>query len=190
MLTKKGLHSKEKIVETALTLIKEKGYQETTMQDICDASGVATGTFYHYFKSKQDVVTAYVTQENEAMLDYYHHLSETSFGQSILIMLAYKLNWYASKGPELVGSLYTTLMLSKVSFFNVSEYAFLQIVEECFRKGQQNGEFTTSVEPGFFSDMATSLFFFFTSLWCNSPAVYPLGLLEQKFKELLKLVKA
>ena len=49
---------KQEIIETALELFTEKGYDNTTIQDIANRLGIATGLCYRYFKSKQDIFRA------------------------------------------------------------------------------------------------------------------------------------
>ena len=39
----------EKIVETAAQLFVEKGYEQTSIQDILDVSGLSKGGLYHHF---------------------------------------------------------------------------------------------------------------------------------------------
>jgi AcrR family transcriptional regulator len=48
-----------KILETALTLFREKGFDATTMRDIATACDMAVGTAYHHFESKEAIVSAY-----------------------------------------------------------------------------------------------------------------------------------
>jgi len=40
------------IAKGALKLIQQEGYSNVTVDDICSAVGIAKGTFYHYFDSK------------------------------------------------------------------------------------------------------------------------------------------
>ena len=44
---------KEKITEQSVKLFQEKGFSETSIQDIVDSLGVTKGTFYYYFTSKE-----------------------------------------------------------------------------------------------------------------------------------------
>jgi AcrR family transcriptional regulator len=44
-----------KIISAALKLFAEKGYDPTGVAEICDASEVSKGAFYHHFPSKQSV---------------------------------------------------------------------------------------------------------------------------------------
>jgi TetR/AcrR family transcriptional repressor of nem operon len=47
--------SKLKLLNAALHVIRERGYSATTVDDICHAAGVTKGSFFHHFKSKDDL---------------------------------------------------------------------------------------------------------------------------------------
>ncbi len=49
---------KQEILETALKLFAEKGYEYTTMQDIAEKMNVSPGLCYRYFKSKSEIFAA------------------------------------------------------------------------------------------------------------------------------------
>ena len=53
-----ALETKRKLLETAKRIIREKGLVNTSIEEITKACGVANGTFYTYFKRKEDVVFA------------------------------------------------------------------------------------------------------------------------------------
>src|SRR5262245_21816458 len=50
--------AKDKILEAALSLIRTKGYEATTVDDLCAAAGVTKGAFFHHFGSKEDLAAA------------------------------------------------------------------------------------------------------------------------------------
>jgi len=47
--------SKTKLLNAALQVIRAKGYAATTVDDICHEAGVTKGSFFHHFKSKDDL---------------------------------------------------------------------------------------------------------------------------------------
>lgn len=47
---------KEKITEQSVRLFEQKGFSETSIQDIVDSLGVTKGTFYYYFSSKEELL--------------------------------------------------------------------------------------------------------------------------------------
>ena len=57
-ITKPPEERKQEIIETALELFSEKGYENTTIQDIAEKMNVAQGLCYRYFKSKQEIFAA------------------------------------------------------------------------------------------------------------------------------------
>lgn len=46
----------ERLVEVALQLFAEKGFESTSVQDVVAAAGVTKGAMYHYFHSKDDLL--------------------------------------------------------------------------------------------------------------------------------------
>ncbi len=58
-------------LDTSVELFNEKGYYNTSVEDICERMGVAKGLFYYYFKTKEDLVEAIVDRLWEgAVTDY------------------------------------------------------------------------------------------------------------------------
>ena len=49
---KKGELRKDSILKTAEKLFFERGFDETSIQDILDVLSISKGGFYHYFESK------------------------------------------------------------------------------------------------------------------------------------------
>jgi len=47
--------SKTKLLDAAQRVIREKGYAATTVDDICHGAGVTKGSFFHHFKSKDEL---------------------------------------------------------------------------------------------------------------------------------------
>src|SRR3954469_850017 len=65
--TAKAEETRERILDAALGLFREKGFDQTTMRDIAAEAGVATGAAYYYFRSKEELARAcYRRTSNEA----------------------------------------------------------------------------------------------------------------------------
>jgi len=49
------------IIDAALTVFAQRGYDGTTTAAICRQAGIGSGTFFHYFPTKRDVLLAILT---------------------------------------------------------------------------------------------------------------------------------
>ena len=57
--------TKRKLLDASVKLMRSKGFNATTVDDICRAAGVTKGGFFHYFQSKQDIAKAAVDRFRE-----------------------------------------------------------------------------------------------------------------------------
>jgi len=72
MKTAKGEQTKSLILNTALEMLHERGYENTTMRAIAEKAGVSLGNAYHYFGSKDHLIQA-----------FYHRLHEDHLRASL-----------------------------------------------------------------------------------------------------------
>lgn len=57
-----------RILDAAMCLFREKGFEHTTIQDIVDQLDVTKGAVYHHFKSKEDILNAAIDRESEPLM--------------------------------------------------------------------------------------------------------------------------
>lgn len=87
----KAKQTRQNIINAALELLSQKPFSEISVQEITDKSGVAKGTFYTYFPTKEAVIFAMgeqfeklpalkdnkapiLTQLNDYITEYVHHI--------------------------------------------------------------------------------------------------------------------
>lgn len=76
--TQRAEDTRRRIYEAAMSLFREKGFDETTMRDIAAKAGVALGGAYYYYSSKDAIV-----------LDFYREMQESSH-EAVLAALTEK----------------------------------------------------------------------------------------------------
>jgi AcrR family transcriptional regulator len=59
---------RQQILDTALALFHQKGYGQTSVADIIGAVGIAKGTFYHHFPSREQLLHELSAREAERFL--------------------------------------------------------------------------------------------------------------------------
>lgn len=67
---------KQEFLDTAQKLFYEQGYDQTSVNTIIDAVGVSKGTFYHYFKSKENLLDALAERVAKQGLERLHSIVE------------------------------------------------------------------------------------------------------------------
>ena len=66
--TPKGEQTRTLILNAALDLLADRGYEKTTMRAIAEKAGVSLGNAYHYFKSKEHLIQAFYHRTHEEHL--------------------------------------------------------------------------------------------------------------------------
>ena len=64
----RGLRSRAALVRAARAVFERDGFLEARIVDICSEAGVATGSFYTYFKTKEDAFAAVIAEVHEETL--------------------------------------------------------------------------------------------------------------------------
>lgn len=141
-ITKEYDERRTEILDTAEKLFYMKGYDKCTVNDILKAIGIAKGTFYHYFASKEEVLDSLVCRYSEliearvkAILDSHDCSMEEKLMRSFMAM---KISNPVDK--EILESLHTVenilfhqKMLNKIVITMAP--LLVRIVEEGVEKG-------------------------------------------------------
>ncbi len=59
----KSQETKERIFEAAKRILKKKGYEALSIKNICEEAGVSNGSFYHHFRTKDDLLSYYIEEQ-------------------------------------------------------------------------------------------------------------------------------
>ena len=59
----KSQETKAKIFRAAKHILQKKGYEELSIKNICEEAGVSNGSFYHHFKTKDDLLSYYIEEQ-------------------------------------------------------------------------------------------------------------------------------
>ena len=76
--TVQGAAARQRLYETAITLMATQGYESTTLRDVAKAAGVSVGLLYRYFPSKRAIIIALY---DELSADYARQAAEMPRGR-------------------------------------------------------------------------------------------------------------
>lgn len=78
--TEKSARTRARILDAALELLLERGYEKATMRAIAERAGVSVGNAYYYFESKEELVQAFYARTHEEHLALARPLLERTEG--------------------------------------------------------------------------------------------------------------
>ena len=110
-LSKQQLKSKEtkdKIFRAAKHILQKKGYDQLSIKNICEEAGVSNGSFYHHFKTKDDLLSYYIEEQpsiNPDLLDLPENAEEAK--QTIIYVYLNYVHYCQELGVEFVSNYYT-----------------------------------------------------------------------------------
>ncbi|WP_406944801.1 TetR/AcrR family transcriptional regulator [Halobacillus sp. SY10] len=143
---------KQEIIQTSIHLFDKKGFTETSLQEIVEELGVTKGTFYYYFKNKQELLTDIHLEFIEFLLSNQRTiLNDDSKDskeklRSMIYMVIHSIK-DRKKSARIffremrnLGPDYLEQIVQKRDQFRVNVQA---VVEE----GIENGEFQTDLDP-------------------------------------------
>ena len=86
----------KKILDSAFILFTEKGFKNTSIQEIVDHAGIAKGTFYLYFKDKYDVQDYLIAYKSEELfikaIDYVDNKKIVKFEDRFIGVIDYLID--------------------------------------------------------------------------------------------------
>ena len=88
-----GVGKKEQILEAATKLILKKGYSHTSVEDITNEMGIAKGSFYTYFKSKNLLLKTIAEKKIDEMIEKQDNILKNalSFEETVKNIILVKL---------------------------------------------------------------------------------------------------
>ncbi|GIO34486.1 MULTISPECIES: TetR/AcrR family transcriptional regulator [Paenibacillus] len=91
---------KEKILQSAIRLFAEKGYQATSIQDIADDCSIAKGSLYKHFSSKEELYISILEKRQEDMVDAVDRIRimQLPKRETYLEEIAYQFDFYVKHG--------------------------------------------------------------------------------------------
>ena len=177
MKKKNAKNTKGKIVSAAWQLFYEQGYDNTTVEEIVEASGTSRGSFYHYFDGKAALLSSlsYLFDEK------YDELAESMnpdlspieklnlMNQELFLMIDNTVS------VDLLSQLFATQLITNGERHMMSpNRTYYKLLRQVISEGKQNGTFREEFSV---NDIAKAYAMFERGLmydWCISGGSYSL----------------
>lgn len=138
--------TKNKIHKVSMDLMEKKGFNDTTVEEICKKVGVSVGTFYLYYKSKDDILFEIYKLSDEYFEEEVAPQiinKEYNSIQQILLFFKFYGKYTKERGLQNISQLINT----KNKLF-ISKGRYMQnLLQEIIVKGQEDNEIRLDMKP-------------------------------------------
>lgn len=165
--------TRERIFRAALDLFAERGFMETTVEDITEAADVGKGTFFNYFPTKEHVLATYGA---ERLATVERALQEAKKGDrpvmDVLRDLATGIAGQAAESPALVRAIYAAHASCTAvrDELQTRMHTARRLLGQIFRLAQERGEVRRDVSPMVLARLVQTVFHGVMGSWALNPA--------------------
>ena len=143
---------RRRIIDAAVQVFADKGFFGARVSEIADAAGVADGTIYLYFKSKDDLLISLFEEKMENLVELLEQRLEDHNGDPEAKIRRYIIEHLrtVAEQPNLMQVL--TVELRQSARF-IKEYhpkafrRYLELLQAVLEEGQKQGVFRQDLDP-------------------------------------------
>lgn len=155
------------IMESAIRLFKEKGYEAVSVNDICKAANIARSTFYLNFAGKKDII--------DMILNDVRHDRDDFFGDFVAAANDFERMWILCNryltvaidfGPELTGALFRLELMGELDVLDTTHKVdewMIQLTANC----QKSGVILSPELPEKIAPLGVDIAYYSTYEWCK-----------------------
>src|SRR3546814_26213 len=145
--------TRERILDVSARIFRTRGYAETTMNDIAEATGIKAASIYYYFRSKDEIVEEVLNLGTLRVFEAVRHMvdnlpPETSFREKLTLALRTHLTLLHTQGDYTAANirLYPEAPAHVVERHMSLRRSYGQYWQEMLREGQSEGLIAESMD--------------------------------------------
>jgi len=166
---KQNLQKEINIIEGALKIFGEKGFEDTTISAICKAAKISDATLYEYFSSKEEVLFSiakhYTQRELNRMRGVTHYIHSPK--EKIRVIIQAYLEFYENN--RLYTSVALLLLKGNRKFIKSDAYQVVResakSIVDAFNEGVESGVFRKDLDPYIVRNMVLGFIEHLTIQW-------------------------
>lgn len=159
---------RERLFRASLDLFAQRGFADTTVEDITNAADVGKGTFFNYFPSKDHLLLAFAEMQLAKLQSIVENLRTT--GEPLpqfLRTLGIRMTEEPGRNPSMVRA----LLLANLSSTPVRDAMRInharahELLSEFVKIGQQRGELRSDLPPAEIAQVFRQMVFGTLLVW-------------------------
>jgi AcrR family transcriptional regulator len=159
---------RERLFRASLDLFAERGFSDTTVEDITNAADVGKGTFFNYFPSKDHLLLAFAEMQLSKLQSIVENLRTTGEPVSqFLRTLGIRMTEEPGRAPSMVRALLLANLSSTPvrDAMRINQARAQEVLSEFVKIGQQRGELRNDLAPGEIAQVFRQMVFGTLLVW-------------------------
>lgn len=155
-----ALETEKKVTDMAIKLVREHGYDRVTINQICNACGVAKGTFYSYFTSKKDIIIKLTSRFNKELSQLFIYDENLDAATLYKNAVTSYLNYVNKDGHAFTKSYVKAMIDEELATESTNTSLELQktFIDKVLSKGLRDGDFQLNMScDDFFTIFSATL---------------------------------
>lgn len=187
-VTKRGQRSRRSLLDGAKKVFGEVGFAEARIVDITAAAGAASGSFYTYFASKEEIFIALLKELEDELRSpgprASHDHAEEPYEQIHRANLAYLKAYRENAGVMVVWEQVATLNAEVEALRHDASVRFAGRIEHAIVGWQEAGRVARSIDAAYAAVALTGMVSNFAYRWCAQGDQYDLDTAAEQLSRL------
>lgn len=135
---------REELIRQVKQLSRDCDLSELSVRELCSRMHFSTGSFYHYFKDKNEILASIFATVDEHLLEVEQQRFGPSQTQNILLVAQEYAQYNVDSGVNLIIHLNDRGLAGKGDLYLHQRRPIFLILQRCFAAGLQSGEFNAT----------------------------------------------
>lgn len=180
--TLQALNTKEKIYATSIKLFKSKGIDNVTIQDIAKAANVSVGSFYNYYKSKNDILNQQFLKADVRFGEFVkNNLKGSTIKEKIKNYMLFYIDFVKNQPFDFIKILYNNDNTLFIKEGRAMQTLLDPIIEEGIKIGEINVQMTINEINEYLYQAMRGLIFH----WCLHNGSFDIYERAEKYLDLM-----
>ena len=173
---RQALETRNRLYEVSIKLIREKGYDNIKLEELCAEAGVSVGAFYHHFKNKAGIIVeAYRRVDERFNSEIMAKLQPGSACERIIEYLGYQATETERFGVDVISQIYKAQLSDATEFFLSPERGLPSNLHNLVEKAQDAGELTAEIDSDTITEDLLLINRGILYNWCLNHGSYDIG---------------
>lgn len=162
-----GNKTKELITKTAIALFQNKGYNNVSVQDICEQANIKRATFYYHFKTKDAILDTFyddivIPPEFSSKI-----ITTDNCWMKLWLIVKSSIDWTITMGSEILSTIFImNFQNGGQTFFPIHEDYTKTTIMDIIVKGQHEGQFLNTSSPLEIYHNFRNIIIGIAAVWC------------------------